>query len=182
MKSTNKTFTRVSSMLRQAQDLRKRRATIAKSLEEVDAKIADIELEWNDLQKEIAVSIFGMGTPGSVTMTSAGDPAPKKTNKKRIKRRAKKTTKRRTKNSPMSREEIRAAAAARDEKVFGAIKGTPGLNFQAIEAAVKDGTKSQIQTSLKRLKDSYRIDCIGTGRNAVYKTFGRKRRAKKGRK
>lgn len=179
MKSTNKTFSRVSAMLRQARDLRKRRATIARSLEDVDAKIADIELEWNDLQKEISVSIFGMGESGAVTMTSADDLAPK--NKKRIKRRAKKTAKRRSKKkSTLSREQIRAAAAVRDEKVFDVIKKTPGLNIHAISLTAKDGDRSQIQTSLKRLKKAKRVICIGTGRNAVYKSLGKKQGKKKG--
>lgn len=179
--SVKKTFGRVNALANQVGRLKAKRDKIAAQLEDTEAKLADLELEWNDVQKEISIAVFGdLGMTGTVTMTTASDPTPTESRIK--KKRKSKQVSTLAKSSQHAREKILARAQKRDEDVFRVIKELVpkgSAHFQAIADSDKIlGTDSQIRNSLKRLRDQKRIRVIGKGRGARYVPVCKKSAAK----
>lgn len=175
-KTQNKTFSRVSLMLKQVQDLRDRRTVLQDKIEEIDAKIADIQLDWNDLQKEIAFSIFG--SAGETRNLEAAHPGTKKKTKKKTakkrKRRRKNVAVRRKSDNLGSRAQIQAAAKARDATFIKVLqKSKKPMSLHEIHKAVKNGSLEQMRTSAKRLRKRKLITCDRSGKSARYTLKGK---------
>lgn len=186
-KSIKKTFERINTLANQVQKFKSRRDKLAEQLATADARIADLELEWNDVQKEISADVFGSLLPGGVTMTSADQgvlrtqesgstKAAKKKRRKRRKASPKVQTKmKKQSKKPASRAEIRALAVKRDQAVFEVIKRFGKADFyEILSAGTVEGNNEQIKTSLKRLKEQKLIKPMGVGRAVQYNVIGKK--------
>lgn len=163
---TPKQFSRVNTLLNQVDRLRKKRDAAAKTLQDLDANLADLEVEWADLQKEISSAIFGRTTLDELRAHESPAKSTKKTSKKRKKR--KKSIALRKSNNLGSRDEIQAAAKARDARIASLLSSKKSLSLHELHATVQNGSLEQIQTSLKRLRKRGLIQCEGKGRTARY--------------
>lgn len=149
------------AMLNHVQNLRDQRTALEQKIEDIDARIADIQLDWNDLQKEISLSIFG---------TASAVPAPTKGVVKRGERRPekkrrvtkKKATARVSKGATSgiptkkkaTRDDIRARAKARDQKLIAVLREARApMSVHELHRAVANGNLEQMKTALSRVRN-----------------------------
>lgn len=158
-----KESTRVYRLMNQVKKLREKKDRLKEALIETDARLADLELEWADLQKDISNTIFGRTGLDEVEARQKKKPLVRKHRSGPGVR----------KKPDGSRAEIQAAAKRRDAKLISALSRKTPRSIEDLHGKVGEGTLSQMQTSLKRLRKLNRIKRIGSGRSVRYTLKGK---------
>lgn len=167
IKGTQRNVERILSV---AQKLKSRRIVLVEQLAHIDTSLADLSVEWADLQKEIADEIFESQPEPAPRRRSAKKAARRKLQQKRkaIKSDRKATTKSKGKKATTgTRDQIQAAAKARDEKLIKVLsKSKKPMNIIELYNAVQNGSIGQMQTSIKRLRKQLKTE--GYAKNTKY--------------
>lgn len=169
-----KQFVRINMLMSQVDRLRKRRDSLQTALTDTDAKLADLEVEWTDLQKDISNAIFGRASIGELKARERlkADPPKKKKKKQHPPLGFKK--------KGSSRAEIQAVAKKRDERLISILKQVKKRphSIHDLHDRITTGAKAvpssfeQLQSSLKRMRK--KIKRTGNGRATRYTLKGKK--------
>ncbi len=170
-----KAIHRISAILKKAQSLRTRRDGLENLIKDFDAKLADLEVEWADAQKEISDDVFGISISNEDLAEEMRRIKTKRRSKKKtthaFRNRRKLKSKRKTKKIKRkvkgTRDQIQAAAKARDEKLLWVLrKAKNPMSIDELYKAVGNGSLEQIRTSLKRNRK--KLKTVGYAKTTKY--------------
>lgn len=163
-RKTKGTQQSVDRLLGTAQKLNSRRLVLTDQIAGIDAALADLRVEWADLQKEIADQIFEFQLDPPLRRRSR-----KKTTvrNKTARRKLKTKGKRGVTNVKGTREEIVKAAHTRDEAIIKLLRKNKPMTMREIQTSLNDAAStSQIQVSLKRQRKLLKKQ--GSGARTAY--------------
>ena len=163
-----KMMNRMRSILKRAQALQAKKTTLELQLVDAKANLADAEVEYADLQKEISDDLFGQSDDDEPIV----DMPKRRTNKRKTTRRKlKKKIRRKGKVNDAvkgTRDQIQAAAKARDEKLIKVLKkAKEPMRVDELWKAVGNGSLEQMRTSLKRNRKKLKTE--GYAKQTRYK-------------
>jgi hypothetical protein len=174
---TPKQFNHINKLMIRVERLRESRNRLQEQLTQTDALLADCEVEWADLQKDLSTIFFGRTSLGEARVND-----PKKSKRRKKKKRTTRASRKsfaakkassKGRCSLETRAEIRAAAKKRDKKLISVLKKAKvAKSIHELHKAVKNGSISQMQVSLRRMKKL--VKSSGAGKATRYTLKGKK--------